>query len=65
MDNGIMIAWNGIERWNVNKGVLRDREEIENVNIRSRAPLGENWTQLVSDANLKCGTIKKKELYSS
>ncbi|XP_011870963.1 PREDICTED: probable tRNA N6-adenosine threonylcarbamoyltransferase, mitochondrial isoform X2 [Vollenhovia emeryi] len=28
-DNGVMIAWNGVERWIANTGVLRNREEIE------------------------------------
>ncbi|XP_039314059.1 probable tRNA N6-adenosine threonylcarbamoyltransferase, mitochondrial isoform X2 [Solenopsis invicta] len=28
-DNGIMIAWNGAEKWKVNADVLRNTEEIE------------------------------------
>ncbi|KAL0112052.1 hypothetical protein PUN28_013345 [Cardiocondyla obscurior] len=57
-DNGIMIAWNGAEKWIVNKGVLRNKEEIEMVTIEKRAPFGESWIERVTNANIKCKLIK-------
>ncbi|XP_008559994.1 tRNA N6-adenosine threonylcarbamoyltransferase, mitochondrial [Microplitis demolitor] len=63
MDNGIMIAWNGIERWNADAGVLRDPVEIEKVNSEARAPLGEDWTQLIKDEDIKSSNIKTRDLY--
>ncbi|KAF5282807.1 hypothetical protein FQR65_LT02804 [Abscondita terminalis] len=38
-DNGVMIAWNGIERWRTNKGITNALESIE---IQKCCPLGEN-----------------------
>ncbi|KAM0733860.1 tRNA N6-adenosine threonylcarbamoyltransferase, mitochondrial [Formica fusca] len=61
-DNGIMIAWNGAERWTANVGVIRDRDEIEMVTVEKRAPLGESWIERVQDANIKCKLVKLKGL---
>ncbi|XP_015114752.1 probable tRNA N6-adenosine threonylcarbamoyltransferase, mitochondrial [Diachasma alloeum] len=63
MDNGIMIAWNGIERWNADVGVLRDPIEIEKLEFQSRAPLGIDWTDVVRGDDIPCRTIRSKELY--
>ncbi|EFN64479.1 Probable O-sialoglycoprotein endopeptidase 2 [Camponotus floridanus] len=61
-DNGVMIAWNGAERWMANIGVIRDRNEIEMVTVEKKAPLGESWIERVQDANIKCKLVKLKEL---
>lgn len=61
-DNGVMIAWNGCERWIANTGVIRDRNEIETVTVEKTAPLGENWIQKVRGANIKCKLVKLKTL---
>ncbi|XP_011304382.1 probable tRNA N6-adenosine threonylcarbamoyltransferase, mitochondrial isoform X2 [Fopius arisanus] len=63
MDNGIMIAWNGLERWNADVGVLRDPLEIEKVEFESRAPLGINWIDRVREEDITCRTVRSKELY--
>ncbi|XP_063988908.1 tRNA N6-adenosine threonylcarbamoyltransferase, mitochondrial [Diachasmimorpha longicaudata] len=63
MDNGTMIAWNGIERWNANVGVLRDAVEIEQVEFQCRAALGTDWTNLVREESIPCKTVKSRELY--
>lgn len=65
MDNGVMIAWNGMERWKINAGVLRDPEEIERIDHQSRAPLGDDWTSRVKEAHIQCSTIKTKDIYST
>lgn len=56
-DNGIMIAWNGIERW------LLDKEEYTSLNIDDlwaydRQPVGESEVETVCRAGIKC-TWKK------
>lgn len=63
-DNGIMIAWNGVEKWIQDIDVIRDINEIEKIEIQKVAILGENWTKKVEEANLKCKWIKiKKKLF--
>ncbi|XP_071579471.1 tRNA N6-adenosine threonylcarbamoyltransferase, mitochondrial isoform X1 [Temnothorax nylanderi] len=61
-DNGVMIAWNGAERWTANTGVLRDREEIEMVTVEKNASFGESWIERVQDANIKCKLVKLNSL---
>jgi len=61
-DNGIMIAWNGVERWMANVGVLRNRKEIEMVSIEKTASFGENWIERVQNANIKCKLVKLNRL---
>lgn len=61
-DNGVMIAWNGVERWTANLGVIRDRDEIEMVTVERKAPLGESWIERVQNADIKCKLVKLKGL---
>ncbi|KAG5306513.1 OSGP2 protein, partial [Acromyrmex insinuator] len=61
-DNGVMIAWNGAEKWMANITVLRDREEIEMVSIEKNASFGESWIERVQDANIKCKLVKLNRL---
>jgi len=28
-DNGVMIAWNGVERWNAQKGIAEDLDQVQ------------------------------------
>jgi len=56
-----MIAWNGAERWMANKGVIRDRDEIERVNVEKKVLFGESWIERVKDADIKCKLVKLKE----
>ncbi|KAF3428875.1 hypothetical protein E2986_08737 [Frieseomelitta varia] len=63
-DNGIMIAWNGVEKWIGDIDVIKDSNEIEKIEIENTAPLGENWIKKVKEANLKCKWVKiNKMLY--
>ncbi|XP_058807499.1 tRNA N6-adenosine threonylcarbamoyltransferase, mitochondrial [Phymastichus coffea] len=57
-DNGIMVAWNGIEKYNAGIGVLRNPEEIDAIDIRHRAPIGENWSKILTDEGIKRKWIK-------
>lgn len=63
-DNGIMIAWNGIEKWRENCGIIRDPAEIAKVDIEHRSPLGTDWIPLVKEADIQCSTVKTKQLFS-
>lgn len=57
-DNGLMIAWNGIERWRENEGVLHEQDDIAKVEIKHKSPLGTNWTHKVLEESIKCKWIK-------
>ena len=56
-DNGVMIAWNGLERWREGRGVV-GWEEVLEVQVESRCPLGENVHEKVEKAAIKCKWIK-------
>lgn len=53
-----MIAWNGVERWKADCGVLRDRAEIEMVDFEGGASFGEDWRKEVDKAAIKCKWVK-------
>ena len=42
-DNGIMIAWNGMERWKARTGVLYNKQEIEDVTFEARYVMIFQW----------------------
>ncbi|KAL3283161.1 hypothetical protein HHI36_006313 [Cryptolaemus montrouzieri] len=54
-DNGVMIAWNGVERWKANVGIYHD---FENINIKHTSPIGKSIIDDISKANLKCKWVK-------
>ncbi|KAJ1529577.1 hypothetical protein ONE63_006348 [Megalurothrips usitatus] len=50
-DNGVMIAWNGVERFRENLGVLQ-WDQLASVKVSSRSPLGRDIRPDVVDANI-------------
>ncbi|XP_063901393.1 tRNA N6-adenosine threonylcarbamoyltransferase, mitochondrial-like [Zophobas morio] len=58
-DNGVMIAWNGIERWRANLGILHDFLDVQ---IESSSPLGVSLIQDVIKHNISCKWTKLTEL---
>jgi len=56
-DNGVMIAWNGLERWRAERGLVTWDKVLE-VGVEARLPLGEDWHPRVDEAALKCKWIK-------
>lgn len=60
-DNGVMIAWNGMLKLNSEQTwphfVLRDQEDIQQLDIVAKAPLGIDISQIVTDAHIKCDRI--------
>ena len=57
-DNGLMVAWNGIERLTANAGVITKKDDIKKVDINKKSPLGTDWTSRVREDNIKCEWIK-------
>ncbi|XP_032779692.2 probable tRNA N6-adenosine threonylcarbamoyltransferase, mitochondrial [Daphnia magna] len=53
-DNGIMIAWNGMEKWTAGVGVAKD---IDAIDIEPKATLGINMIEDVRSCNI---SLKKK-----
>lgn len=55
-----MIAWNGIEKYAANIGVLRDRNEIDKIDIAHRVPIGEDWSEAVINESIRRKWVKLK-----
>lgn len=58
-DNGIMVAWNGVEKWNANLDVIYDYESIE---TDKAAPFGKCIIDDVTKAEVKCQWVKLRSL---
>lgn len=54
-DNGIMIAWNGVERFQCGKDVFQD---FDHVGAFGKCKLGESWIDKVKETNLQCKWAK-------
>uniref|UniRef100_A0A8C6GF50 N(6)-L-threonylcarbamoyladenine synthase n=1 Tax=Mus spicilegus TaxID=10103 RepID=A0A8C6GF50_MUSSI len=54
-DNGIMIAWNGIERLRAGLGVLHD---VEDIRYEPKCPLGVDISREVAEAAIKVPRLK-------
>lgn len=57
-DNGVMIAWNGIERLRVGAGILND---VFDIRYEPRAPLGKDISKQVRKAAIKLPPLKIKK----
>lgn len=60
-DNGIMIAWNGVERFNQNKGICSP-EAIDNIEPLASCQLGKSLIDQVKEENIKCEWVKISSL---
>lgn len=56
-DNGVMIAWNGIEQWQQNAIAFKNLD-INSIVPDCFASLGINHTDIVAKKNLKCDFVK-------
>lgn len=54
-DNGIMIAWNGIERLRAGLGILHD---VEDIRYEPKCPLGIDISREVAEAAIKVPRLK-------
>lgn len=52
-DNGPMIAWNGMEKFNENLDIF-SHTDLNKIDIQSKAPLGKNISQQVADMGIRC-----------
>lgn len=50
-DNGVMIAWNGVERYRENLGVLH-WDDLDSVSILTKCPLGVDIREAVANASV-------------
>ena len=56
-DNGVMIAWNGLEKYRSSTDII-PYQNVTNVTHYPREPFGIDISSDVSDANIKCKWIK-------
>lgn len=59
-DNGVMIAWNGVEKFRFNESCMTT--DYDSVDILGKCPLGTDISQTVEDAQIQCKWIKIKKL---
>uniref|UniRef100_A0A8D8RUY1 N(6)-L-threonylcarbamoyladenine synthase n=2 Tax=Cacopsylla melanoneura TaxID=428564 RepID=A0A8D8RUY1_9HEMI len=53
-DNGVMIAWNGVELYRTNSTrIVHDPAMLHSVDIEPKVPFGEDWRQKVVDRNIR------------
>lgn len=58
-DNGVMIAWNGLEKWKKNIDILTEYDKLD---IEANSPLGISMIEKVNKAKLPTKVIKLKQL---
>lgn len=56
-DNGVMIAWNGYEKWSRELDIVTD---LDSLDIESISPLGESLISKVKEFKIKTKLIKMK-----
>ncbi|KAL1512508.1 hypothetical protein ABEB36_002090 [Hypothenemus hampei] len=59
-DNGIMIAWNGVERWNANVGIYEN--DFDHIESQKSSPLGESLTEDIAKEAISCKWIRISKL---
>lgn len=55
-DNGVMIAWNGVEKWLKNQDLL-PYDQVFQLSVHPRVPFGTDISNQVSEANIKVQKI--------
>lgn len=58
-DNGVMIAWNGLEKWRANIDTSLNPTNIE---IESNCPLGTSYMKDIAEARIRTKLIKLEDL---
>lgn len=57
MDNGIMIGWNGVEKFNRNLDIVPPHK-IDELDFYAKCPVGEIYIEKVKEQNISCNWIK-------
>lgn len=63
-DNGVMIAWNGVERWIANVGIV-PHGQLASVDFQGKAELGEDIRAEVARASIKCKWIQLNDIFEN
>ncbi|CAH1993906.1 unnamed protein product [Acanthoscelides obtectus] len=58
-DNGVMIAWNGVEKWRENIDI---HTNFDHIDIEKTAPLGTSIIEDVERERISCRWVKLKKL---
>ena len=58
-DNGVMIAWNGLEKYNISSEIV-PYDKVLDVSISPREPFGTDISPDVEKAHIKCKWVKLK-----
>ncbi len=62
-DNGVMIAWNGLEKWRRQIDIVPPSEVFgSSLSIFPRAPFGTDISDTVTRQSIKCKWIKETEI---
>ena len=56
-DNGVMIAWNGVEKFRHGLDLVAE-EDFEQVTVEKREPLGVSWIDRVKSREIACKWAK-------
>ena len=57
-DNGVMVAWNGVEKFRRGLDLFSPLEAFQEVEVESRSPMGVDVSQQVWERQIKCKWIK-------
>lgn len=60
-DNGVMIAWNGVEKYRLGLNVVAE-DDFQSITVEKREPLGVSWIDRVKSRNLACKWAKVSSL---
>jgi len=53
-DNGVMIAWNGLEKYRSDRNCILDPDQAMDVQVKTRSDFGTDISKWVRDENIKC-----------
>ena len=56
-DNGVMIAWNGLEKLRRGHDLVSERDAVLALETTSKVPLGVDVSEKVAKASIKCDWI--------
>ena len=56
-DNGVMIAWNGLEKYRRGMDIVRP-EDVFSIDVETRTQLGVNISERVHERQIKCKWVK-------
>jgi N6-L-threonylcarbamoyladenine synthase len=61
MDNGVMIAWNGVEKFRRNIDIY-PTDRIDELDFAPKFPIGESYIEKVRELNISCNWVKPEIL---